>query len=77
MSGGAPDSSAKQAPKNVSVTVKELVSGMVLHSNVITKDGVMILSAGHEINQMTLEKIRNFESVSGIQEPIFVTDPRG
>jgi hypothetical protein len=37
----------------------------------------MILSAGHEINQMTLEKIRNFESVSGIQEPIFVTDPRG
>jgi len=48
---------------------------MVLHSNVQTKDGMMIISAGHEINEMTLEKIHNFESISGIQEPIFVLDP--
>lgn len=65
---------AKAGARSVSVSVKNLTPGMVLHSNVLTRDGVMIISAGHEINEMTLEKIQNFESISGIQEPIFVQE---
>ena len=55
--------------------VNDLQPGMVLYSNVLTKDGVLIITAGHEINEMTLGKIHNFESLSGIREPIFVVSP--
>jgi response regulator RpfG family c-di-GMP phosphodiesterase len=75
ISGGGAPTAAKQGSKTKSVLVKDLVPGMMLHSNVLTKDGVMIIAAGHELNEMTLEKIQNFESISGIQQPIFVTDP--
>ncbi len=57
---------------SVSVSPKDLKVGMVLRSNVETKDGILILSAGHRLNEMTLEKIQNFEHVSGVNEPIFV-----
>ncbi|HXS69219.1 MAG TPA: HD domain-containing phosphohydrolase [Candidatus Polarisedimenticolia bacterium] len=65
----------KHFARTMSVSIKQLAPGMILHSNIITRDGVMIIPAGHEINQMTLQKIHNFESVSGIKLPIFVTDP--
>ena len=52
-----------------------LAPGMVLRSNIETKDGLLILCAGHHISEMTLEKIRNFESVYGIKEPLFVEAP--
>ncbi|HEX4264107.1 MAG TPA: HD domain-containing phosphohydrolase [Verrucomicrobiae bacterium] len=71
---GGGEGSVKTGSRTLSVSAKDLKPGMMLHSNVITKDGMMIIAAGHEINQMTLEKIQNFESLSGIQEPIFVTD---
>ena len=62
---------------SVPMPLKELAAGMVLRSNVETRDGTLILSAGHQINDMTLERIRNFERVSGIKEPILVesTEP--
>jgi hypothetical protein len=52
--------------------VRDLNVGMVLHTNVLTKDGTLVLAAGHQLNEMSLEKIQNFEQLSGIQEPIFV-----
>ena len=55
-----------------SVTVKGLAVGMVLHTDVLTKEGTLVVKAGHQISEMTLEKIQNFDSVSGIREPIFV-----
>ncbi len=69
---GGPDSDAEAVKETVAVAVKDLSVGMVLHTNVLTKDGTMVLSAGHQINEMSLEKIQNFEQLSGIQEPIFV-----
>ena len=67
---------SKAETQSVAVTVKDLTPGMVLYSNVLTKDGVLIITAGHEINEMTLEKIQNFESLSGIREPIYVINPQ-
>ena len=67
---------AKAETQSVAVTVKDLNAGMVLYSNVLTKDGVLIITAGHEINEMTLQKIHNFESASGIREPIYVINPQ-
>jgi len=74
LSEGTAVASAKHGVRTISVAARELVSGMILHSNVVTKEGVMIIGAGHEINEMTLEKIQNFESMSGIREPIFIVD---
>ena len=66
---------AKIGTLSIAVNVSDLTPGMVLYSNVLTKDGVLIITAGHEINEMTLEKIQNFQSLSGIREPIFVINP--
>ena len=66
---------AKSGIQSIAVSVSDLTPGMVLYSNVLTKDGVLIITAGHEINEMTLEKIQNFQSLSGIREPIFVINP--
>ena len=63
----------RSGPATISLSVKDLKPGMVLHSNVVTINDVTILPAGHEISGMTLEKIRNFASTAGIREPIFVT----
>jgi response regulator RpfG family c-di-GMP phosphodiesterase len=72
--GGAEVKTAP-AQENLSLTVKDLKVGMILLSDVLTKDGTMILSAGHQLSMMSLEKIRNFEQVSGIIEPITVEAP--
>jgi response regulator RpfG family c-di-GMP phosphodiesterase len=73
--GGAGAPSDKPGARFVSLSVKDLAPGMMLHSDIVTKDGMMIIAGGHRINGMILEKIQNFESISGIREPIFVTDP--
>jgi response regulator RpfG family c-di-GMP phosphodiesterase len=71
--GGA--ATVKSGTQSIAINVNDLSPGMVLYSNVLTKDGVLIITAGHEINEMTLEKIQNFQSLSGIREPIFVINP--
>ena len=50
----------------------DLAPGMVLHSNIETREGTLILCAGNHLTEMTLEKIKNFACVSGIKEPVFV-----
>ena len=60
------------AELSLSVRLVDLLPGMVLRSNVETRDGTLILSVGHRFNEMTLEKLRNFERVVGIREPILV-----
>jgi response regulator RpfG family c-di-GMP phosphodiesterase len=54
------------------VTLKELTIGHVLSSNIETRDGVLIVCAGTKITQMALEKLRNFDQLQGIKEPIHV-----
>jgi len=59
----------------ISIAVCDLAPGMVLRSNIETKEGTLILCAGHNLTEMTLEKIKNFSLVSGIKEPLFVEAP--
>jgi len=54
------------------VSLKELTIGDVLSSNVQTSDGVLIVCAGTRVTQMTLEKLRNFNQIQGIREPLHV-----
>lgn len=60
------------AKLSIEVHLNELFPGMVLRSNVEAKDGTLILSAGHRLSEMTLEKLHNFARLVGIKEPILV-----
>ena len=54
------------------IPLKDLTIGHILSSNVETKDGVLIVCAGTKVSQMALEKLRNFDQIQGIKEPIHV-----
>jgi response regulator RpfG family c-di-GMP phosphodiesterase len=60
----------------ISISVADLAPGMVLRSNIETKDGILIICAGNHLTEMTLEKIANFAVISGIKEPLFVESPK-
>jgi response regulator RpfG family c-di-GMP phosphodiesterase len=66
--GGKPNN----VRRTISITADSLAIGMILGSDLFTKDGTLVLSAGHHINEMFLERIQNFNLLYGIQEPIFV-----
>jgi response regulator RpfG family c-di-GMP phosphodiesterase len=57
------------------VALSDLAPGMILLSDIETVDGFLILSTGHRLTGMTLEKIRNFRRLSPIKEPISVELP--
>jgi len=59
----------------ISVAVSDLTIGMRLTSDVMTQEGTLVLSAGHQINGMVLGLINNFDRLSGIKEPLFVESP--
>jgi len=55
-----------------SVAFKDLQTGHVLISNIETSDGMMIVLAGNKISPLLLQKLKNFATISGIKEPIYV-----
>jgi HD-GYP domain-containing protein (c-di-GMP phosphodiesterase class II) len=57
------------------VALNDLSPGMVLLKDLETLDGVLILSAGHQLNGMTLQVTNNFALLTGVREPIFVEAP--
>ena len=63
------------ARSDLPIAICDLAPGMVLRSNIETSEGTLILSAGHHLSEMTLEKIKNFDRISGIKQPIFVEMP--
>ncbi len=63
------------AGPSLSISICDLSPGMVLHANVETKEGTVILYAGHYLTEMTLEKIKNFDRIAGLKEPLLVEAP--
>jgi len=57
------------------IPFKNLAPGQSLLSNVETEDGVLIVSAGTCITPILLAKLRNFNRLSHIKEPIYVAIP--
>jgi response regulator RpfG family c-di-GMP phosphodiesterase len=46
--------------------------GHMLVSGIETKDGTMIVAAGHRITPALLHRLRNFSALTGIKEPVYV-----
>ena len=61
-----------QAKPPRSIPFANLRVGNVLVSDLETKDGVLILTAGNRITPPLIERLRNFAALSGIKEPIHI-----
>jgi len=68
-------SDRQAASADLFVSLCDLAPGMTLRANVETRDGTLILCAGHQLTEMTLEKLKNFALISGVKEPLHVTPP--
>ena len=68
--GGHAGASAASSPVNFS----DLRVGHVLVSNLETKGNMLLVAAGNKITPMLLHRLRNFSSLYGIREPIFVEE---
>ncbi len=54
------------------ITFKELKVGQTLVCPIETKEGAVIVPAGTKVSAMVLEKLRNFQQLGGVKEPIQV-----
>jgi hypothetical protein len=59
-------------PTIVNIAARHLQVGHILHSDIETTDGLLLLNRGRMITPATLEKIQNFQQLTGIKEPITV-----
>jgi len=55
-----------------SVTLKDLQVGQILLSDVVTRGGALLITAGNWVSETILERIKNFAKLKGIREPIQV-----
>jgi hypothetical protein len=55
--------------------IRDLEPGHVLASDLTTLGGILIVPAGQRLTSIIIEKVRNFDKVSGVREPIAVEAP--
>jgi len=68
---------AKAAGPGGSATAVNFASlrvGHLLLCNLETKGGMLLLASGNRITPMLMHRLRNFSSLYGIQEPIYIDD---
>jgi hypothetical protein len=58
------------------VSLRELRPGMVLDTSITGPGGLLIMKDGTVLNQTWIERLQNFASNRGRQEPVFVRIPR-
>ena len=56
------------------VPLHELRTGQLLVKGIETLEGLLVLPEGTRLNQAQLQKLRNFSRMSGIREPLLVTE---
>jgi response regulator RpfG family c-di-GMP phosphodiesterase len=55
-----------------SVAAKDLRVGQILLSDVLMRNGALLIKAGNWVSETILERIRNFAKLNGVREPIQV-----
>jgi response regulator RpfG family c-di-GMP phosphodiesterase len=56
-------------------TVQDLKVGYVTVKDIRAKNGVLILTAGNQISEITFDRINNYHNYTGIKEPLMVLKP--
>jgi len=57
------------------VTVTQLRTGMIIHADVKSKNGLLLLAEGQEVTTSAIFRIHNFAQTIGVVEPISVIVP--
>ncbi len=52
--------------------LRDLSVGHVLAANVVTFDGILVVSAGTELTSLVLQRLRNFAELNPLREPVYV-----
>lgn len=77
---GSADSSAGAAPgadtKALELSVTQLSAGHRLRASVHTKGGLLLAKEGTILTEAVIERIRNFERLSGVRQPLVVEAQR-
>jgi response regulator RpfG family c-di-GMP phosphodiesterase len=63
---------SKESVEGRPILFKDLCVDQMLMSDVLTRDGTKIITAGTRVTPVLLAKLENFASLSGIREPILV-----
>jgi response regulator RpfG family c-di-GMP phosphodiesterase len=61
---------AHRGPQEMSLS--DLETGMVLLSDIRTRDGLLVLGAGTQLSGAQIQRVRNFAQLNSINEPILV-----
>ena len=56
---------------------QQLLPGMILEENVVTQDGITVISKGTTLTVTLIERVLNFARTRGVLEPIQVRAPQG
>jgi response regulator RpfG family c-di-GMP phosphodiesterase len=65
------DKDGEQA-RTASVRVNDLIVGNILAADLETMEGALIVTAGSQVTQPLLQKLRNFAELGALQEPITI-----
>jgi len=55
--------------------VKELKENQVVVSDIVTPDGLVLVGAGNRLTAMVLERLRNYDELGEVKQPVLVQDP--
>ena len=72
--GAAATAPAKTPLAVEAIVFADLRVGHVLRGNLETKDNILLVTAGNRITPMLMHRLRNFASLYGIHEPIYVEE---
>jgi response regulator RpfG family c-di-GMP phosphodiesterase len=65
---------ADTAHSAATIAFADLRVGHVLRSNLETKGSMLLVTAGNKITPMLMHRLRNFSTLYGIQEPIYIEE---
>lgn len=71
------DGDAGAAVVGVEVLSGELLPGMVLARDLVSRDGLMLLTAEHTLDVRMIQQVQDFETKSGGRLSIWVRNPKG
>jgi putative two-component system response regulator len=76
------ESLREYSPSRVHFEVKrlpapQLLPGMILEDDVVTQDGMTVISKGTTLTVTLVERVRNFARTRGVRDPIQVRAPQG
>lgn len=66
------EAEAERSLASVVIDARDLRPGMRLSKDLISKDGILLLSAGHELNDELIRRVRQYALRAGVELPVSV-----